>query len=1000
MVVRICASNIRYGSLVVSLFLFLALPLVSSADALTQQGTPTEPDNIARAENELEKIELDDSELSAVGEFVTLSGGELSIEPAMLPPSNLAQQDYQKVYNNATALLNKGVTFRTTRLQLLPIGDEYGPVITDPLQNYQSFNDGELFHAFCSDYDQIDDRGFCPSDDPSQWPESDEAIRGQLVRAREMFGFLALADPANIEIVVEGQPVNIRDVGREGLLAATRELANIHLIFGNEFLVDALDYRFGVGDPRADIIITEELDQLALARQQFKLGADVLAHAFNADFGGPNGANIADFFGAREFELFGIVSERLVETVNEMADRHRQLGQDDEALDLYADAYTDQYIHSLALAYSAMEQGEDFLENGGWEFVNNLERLQAATQSIYTGANSFGFVNEYVPLQTFDTLIDLTRNLLRDATQDEGRAEATQREFDSNRTALQQELQGLRLTYDTQLLQICGASTDNYVTCAAGLMEQNEHTMEAAAKRMRLIDQQLENIVQQVEIEQERAGQVIEITLANGEALAADEYAKGVISAHRVTAANVRTSNDEFYGGGEVRITLNNNIGIPPKWGVNVNASVFAGYRHSESWTDSVTQIWDPTREELGAIDSVRALRQAITQADIIGVESDTRIRAILLQEAELLIQREIAVAEWNRLSAEHNHLVEQYHNWLNLRELAQANVLDSYLNNPAFRIMRDQSTLEAVRSIGLAGQFAYLTAKALEYEFLEPIPFLNDIFKARTADDIDNFLNQLEVHRQTLGSPGERNRFPRRVSLVRDLLGFTDEVLDPDVTLFPFEVEQLRFERFQEFMQQNVITDANTGLVTGVEMYFATSLADNRLFSSNVWNNRIAGEGLPQNVPGTQGIRANIVTRQFGDIGTPELLLTHGGHATYRTINGEFIEYTPENARPSGYPVPIGFQSQTKTAAILASVNGNGEGVASSALFNRSVAASNWVLRLELDSAPNLNLDVNEIEDIEFDVDTTGIAIPHLRLQAAADSLQFQAEFEEEKEK
>src|SRR5690606_21381505 len=112
-------------------------------------------------------------------------------------------------------------------------------------------------------------------------------------------------------------------------------------------------------------IIAEELEQLQLARQQFELAVGVLAHAFNADFGGPNGGYIGDFFTEREFDLFGRASERMVLTIGEIADRHRQLGQDAQALELYASAFANQYVQAMALATSSFERNQNFLANGG-----------------------------------------------------------------------------------------------------------------------------------------------------------------------------------------------------------------------------------------------------------------------------------------------------------------------------------------------------------------------------------------------------------------------------------------------------------------------------------------------------------------------------------------------------------------------------------------------------------------------------------------------------------
>ncbi len=961
---------------------------------------------------------------SAVGGFAEDTSGR-SLESASRPPSNLARQDYQNVYDRAQALLDIGADFRATEIQIQPPPDcwerpetcEYGSVIEDTLENYRNYNGGELFYRFCANYDEVDEQGYCPGADQSQWPNPNADIRSQLIRARELFAFLSLAEPVDTDIDVDGQDINVRVIGREGVLEATREIANIHLIFGNEFLVDALDYRFSGDAVNADLILAQEIAQLEQALQQFTMAVDVLAHAFNADFGGPSGAYIGDYFTNREFELFGITSERMVMAIGEIANRHRQLGREDEALAIYAQAFTEQYVQALALAYKAAERDANFLNNGGWEMMTNLSQLGAQAQAIHDGINPFGFKDDYVPLQTYDDLRALMYGeggFYTDADRDEQEARDAQREFDHNATNLNTELQHLRVTYGGQLFDLCGAEgqSDDYQSCGCdrdeegelvnpdcdgGLMEQNYLAMATAADRIVLVYQRLQNVPEQIRIEEERAGRVIEITLEGAEVLAAIEYARGILNSYRVTEAQVDSSTGEWYVGADVRTTVSFSIGWPPTtWGGKVESShsVFGGYRHSWSNTTSMTTVWDPAQEELGRLNGLRDVQQAATQAQIVGANSEAAIRNLLLQQAELMIEMDIAIGEYNRLAAEHNHLVETYRWRLNLRAKAQQNVRDSYLNNPAYRILRDTLTVEAARSHGEAAQFAYLTAKALEYEFLAPPPFINNIFKARTADDIDNFLIDLtQLYLALGGGTGARNRYPYRISIAQDLLGLSDENLDPDNSMTPTERAQLRYQLFQEFLQQHVISDT-------LKFPFTTSLLVQKeggisIFSPNIWNNRIAGVGLPVGVPGTQGLFINILTWQLVDAGTPEVILTHGGHASYRTADREIVEYTPGNARLSGYVVPPVFENKTRTAVILSSVNDNGLGTPSSALFNLSVAASSWTLRIDPGSPFNAELDITQIEDIEILMDTTGIAVPGRAKEAQMDALRLQAEFD-----
>ena len=932
--------------------------------------------------------------VSNVGEFAQEPSGRgaVSLLPRSQPPALLARQDYQKVYDQANVLLTTGVTFRRTKLQLPPSCK----TVDECQLNYEDFNNGELFFAFCANYDSVDVRGYCAGDNPSAWPQPSTQIRGQLVRAREMFGFLALAEPGDIQVMVNGAPTNVRAIGRSGVLSATREIANIHMIFGNEVMVDALDYRFAGGDPRADQIIAEELTQLEKARRQFELAVGVLAHAFNADFGGPNGGYIGDYFGEREFDLFGLVSERMVLAIGEMADRYRQIGEDAQALDLYARAFANQYVQAMALATSAAQQNTKFLENGGFEIISNLERLRAQAQAIHDGINPFGFVDAYVPLQTYDELRRLVQaDFLRDATEDENRAETAQREFDQNRTALAREMQNLRLTYDNRLLEICGPSQDSYATCLGegGLMKQNYHNLIAASERLNQIQKRQENVFEQVRIEQERTEKVIQLTLANGDVISATAIAQGVINAERTTEVSGRSSSHNIHASVEVRKETGWNIN-PLKWKAGVELIASAGYRFEHSRTSSTQTVWDPAQKELAQLEGALALQQAINQAEILNANSAATIKTLLLQTAELAIEKKIVLEEMNRLFSEHNDLVNQYNQFLNLREQARADLVDSNLANPAFRILRDQTTVEAARSIDVAAQFAYLTAKALESEFLIRYPNLDNIFKARTADDVHNFINDLEAFRVAICSPGERNRYPYRISVAKDLFGLSDESLDPTGKLSASERARLRFEAFQAILQRSKVTDTVTGQVIGFELPFATTLLNNKMFTPNVWNNRIAGVGLPADVPGTQGIAVNVLTRQFGDIGTPEVQLTHDGHAAYRTVNGQLVEYVPENAKLAGFATPPGFESKSKTATILSSVNGNGRGTPSSALFNRSIAASNWTLRIDLHSPFNNKLDIGQLEDIEINMDTTGIALANNLQAAHADATRLQGSF------
>jgi hypothetical protein len=958
---------------------------------------------------------------SAVGG--TSSDSNMTLVGASYPPSRLARVDYQQFYDEAISLYNRGYSFRYNQLTADPVGGElrYGSVITDVAKNYQDFNDGALFYDFCADYEAVNERGTCPEGTNPGTGTDSKNIRNDLLRARDRFAVLSVADPADISITTtNSETLTAREVGRQGVLSSTREIANIHMIFGNEFLADANDFTFSASATGGEKIIEEELRQLGYARQQFELATDVLADAFNADIGGPFGVHIGDYFGVSEFDLFGIVSQRLTEALDQIAQRYRLLGQDDKAAALYTEAAQDQYLLILALATEADERDVSFYENGGWQMLQNIEHLNKQASAVQEGLDPFGFEPTYVPWQTYDNLLTLARTLLNDAEQDEATAAAAQREFDYNRGAVENELDAVRETYDSQLYELCGMApdadgngiVDEGFTCEGGLMQANYNDMLAAAKEIQLAWQRAANVVEQIKIEEERAGQVIRITQGLAREISAIELAIGKLNAYQTTSSVINTSSDTWHAEAEAEVrsyvnasaTLSANpleIDASVEVGVETSMSARAGYRHEESRTEEVETTVSLNELKIGQYESMRALQEAEAQMQIEGANSAAQIKNLLLTQSELLIEHELALLAWNKLADEHNYLVDRYHHLMNQRESAIEDVVNSYLNNPAYRILRDTANIEAARSMNLAAQYAYLTAKVVEYDALRKPATgqmqMRDIFKARTADDVDNYLNQVEVAAQE-AKPGSVNRYPISLSLAEDIFGLTDENLDPHGTLSAAELAQLRYQLFQQIVQNN----SESGILS---LTFATSLlGDETRFPSVIWNHRIvgvggsvegAGDGCTLSAP-CEGVSVNLLTRQTSTWDTPPFVaLTHAGQATYRNRDGEIVAYKPGPAMPIGWS-RAGDPGST-TVQLRAQVNGefNATGDPYNAgLMRLSVAASKWILQIDTTRGAAAELDLAQLEDIVLDLDAHAYALQG-QAQAAADAARVsQAEF------
>jgi uncharacterized repeat protein (TIGR01451 family) len=897
------------------------------------------------------------------------------------------------------SLFGGGEAFRMEHLQLLS-----ADTLAQALQNYGDFNDGEWYYAFCGDYGQIDENGYCPPTGPEGDPTPRDNFRNTLLDAVDLYR-VAVGWPTEVFTPVRGIEIPAWESGAQGVLSSATEIANVHLIFGNEFLVDATDYRFSTaGIPYADQIITQELDELGQAQRQFELVMELVFRAFN-EWG------VGDYCTTDQFEKFGVASSLMMSALNEIAARHYMLGESEDALAVFEQAYANQFLHMVALDQMAEGSGQDYLQNGSWEMFNNLSQMRKRAQAISQGLDFFGFAPDYVPLQAYEQLLVLTQGpagstgLLGTARDLEDQARDAQRTFDANESAMSTELDNLKTELEDQLFELCGS---DFETCDSGLMEQNFEALDSASLRVGLAWLRAQNLTKQIQIEEERAGQVIMVHLGLGAEISAAELAIGKLAANRTTNTKIKSSEDQFHAGFDLRFTshleayvdlssqpLESEAGVRSSFGLTFEREF--GGQLTRTSIDSTQTVWDPTAEVIAGYESLKALKQAEAQAEIVGANSAAVVRNLLLQQSEALEEIQIAVSEFNTLAAEHNYLVERRSRLLNKCSQAENRVAshNSHLLNPAYRIWRDSLTTQSLRAYALAAQFAYLTARAAEYELLTPYPDLGKIFRARTANDIRLFLDGLAVWVQALDLPGQLNRYPYTLSLARDLWGLTDEALIEEYgTMNEEELEALRYQELQKLLQVNVADGQ-------LDFEFSTTLdqrrpGDQYLFSPNIWNNRIAGIGAP--LAQNEGMSINILTRQSDDVGNPEVVLIHGGWAggaeAYRNALGETVYYDPDTAVPVGYKLPAGLDPVNTTAVLRPGVNGVGA-IANSALLNLSVAAATWTFRIPVDSQGDL--DYAQIEDIEIILDTTGRSLPGRAAAAEQDALRLQAGLEME---
>ena len=155
-----------------------------------------------------------------------------------------------------------------------------------------------------------------------------------------------------------------------------------------------------------------------------------------------------------------------------------------------------------------------------------------------------------------------------------------------------------------------------------------------------------------------------------------------------------------------------------------------SGTKHGGLNTDyeinSTETRWDPATQAIAGYESLKALKQAEAEALIEGANSNAVVEDLLLQELEALEEYEIAIAEFNMLADENNYLAERRSRLLNLRRAGhgprcQPQQPPAQPGLPHLAQLADHPV--PCGRTNLAAQFAYLTARAAEYELLTPYP-------------------------------------------------------------------------------------------------------------------------------------------------------------------------------------------------------------------------------------------------------------------------------------
>lgn len=876
-------------------------------------------------------------------------------------------------YEQAMRYLGEGESFRQQNLLLMDAasGTPKGSMIANPKLNYETAG---LLTTLPS-------------------------IEVNLRTARDTFAydiFVGYPDPATAQ-------TKLRDT--------IKLLANIYLMIGDEYLIDALEYRFSSSILGYDSKLDEQITLLNKAQLYYQKALDSFIYGFSPAVG----TNIftSDYFDDSVYGLFKLSVERMSLALREKSSKQlvRQMIPDPTqqwaqaqaaALDTLKTANITTYLAAAAIA---QEQGSSFDDIGSDSaIINSLNALRKQGNIYNQQLNPLGYDNRYVPLEDYEDLISLAKGWLSTAKSKEADFNNESRSFDANKEALMGQINSLTSQYVGSLSSFTGCTVPNtsnstqvqaFIDCTGiaggdlydcsfnivsadfdncvsskstkGVLAAKYRNIMAAELRVRSATLRQQNILERINIENEKSTQLIELErtdLAAQKTTLKDYYEK-LKDARTITETKTTTTTRKKMNGKYVK---------EPKQKTSSIAENF---------------ILKDERLQLD-IDKEDKLREITTDYKInsINISTSSTIKDLLLSHTEAEIEIDLAVQQMNSAIADFDaSLQEKEQLWyLYQNSLDQLSYYEE--KYAPLRILRSQAAIKLAEALDYTAHYSYLAAKALEYKYLntlddEPVAGgrlqLTELFKAQTPTDIEFFINKLDSLNIQECPWGTFDPQYYVVSLAIHILGLTDRYLDPDgdgKTADGKTIEKARREAVQAFLIENIQSDGTLKFNFTIAED-ASFLVNSGLFNLKIWSGSVPAtcDALVSPVTGTA---INIQTTQTGNV-RPRIRIKQLGHSTLRNQLGVVQEYIPVTNYHFLFEQGTGNYTPFKEAEITSFINvfdprnTPGTGTWTGAFKGRSISSSEWEIKIFDANQLFTPTDFTKITDIQLNIDAIG---------------------------
>jgi hypothetical protein len=810
------------------------------------------------------------------------------------------------------------------------------------------------------------------------------------------------------------------------LRQSVREAAHLRLLFGQQFMVDAMGLHFsGVEFYGGEPAVREELAQMRAAKHQYELAEQGLVEALGRAVG--SGCYVSDFYRQPEWSLLSRAMENQETAQHEIATRLSYLDIDSPeevpqihaaARDAFRQASTEGYIRLIGMASLGAAQplgvGCDVGERPDGllaaEMAANLLETRRRSREMADGRNVFGFDVTFTPARPFKNTDFQTceatgpgqRGLWDEAWCAAEYAKELQndevdntRAFDDSQAALLDEIDEIREGIDARIVTVSGCSNagdvdawyacvsdqiDYLVTCNDYVTDtvEYEEDMHGRPIPTQPIDSEFDKCMKGV-------GYPV---IKDGEAKQALLDLRSVYVGYTGIISQAQNINDRVQESKDRNATVTRwlwQAGTAQTVADVVEAGLLA--LSCVSWDKSLkgTAIGCGVGGVL--LGTARGFAgHESTQADVEIENADhhQEVQNLLLDMSELLIDAYAAQQQFFSKKTAFEALLEGMESDLLEAQRQRAYFLHSPANDPSYRMVRDSSRMVLAKQMEYAARMAYLAARRAEYEYAARLSASNfrisDIYRARTADDIKRYLQQMRNRIDNLPG-GVTNARDLTVSVAQHVLLLTDEALAKEGYTDPAAAQAERVRRFRLWVADKSFTPSGGEPV--LRFNFPTSLLEGGLFSDVIlqnydgyWLHKLAGIGEPW--PGNNGVVLNLVTEQTG-LSFRETSLAQGGTVHLRSQAGCIYDY--KLIAPAfllGLEWASNQDPEVATASFKANVNGTHDwtenGFRAPEFLGRGVSSTNWEV-LVFSGAPEVglpNMDLQQLTDIELVFSTT----------------------------